>query len=162
MTDTREGPIRVLNECIELMQKKAADYNNPNSRIKQAMYYPDGIKTINDIIWAKMLRLRSLCESGSAPKNESLEDTYKDMINYCSFAAAWLRGEIDGQGDVDAFNDPRSGKAKLLIIEDDQPMVAFPQIEEKEKLTLQEEIDLFRGTFDQFWNSIPTSKEKNS
>jgi len=31
------------------------------------------------------------------PNFESLEDTFKDMINYCSFAIAWMREDIDGQ-----------------------------------------------------------------
>ena len=110
---SREGPIKVLNECIELMQKKAADYNNPNSSVRQAMYYPDGVKTITDILWAKILRLRSLCESEDTPKNESLRDTFLDIVNYASFGAAWIDGKIEGQGSVDAFNKPHQVKQEV-------------------------------------------------
>jgi hypothetical protein len=34
-----------------------------------------------------------------------LEDTYKDLINYASFAVAWLRKSIEGQDkNRDIFN----------------------------------------------------------
>lgn len=104
-------PMRVLKECVELMERKAHDYQNPNSEVKQAMYYPNGLLTLNDIIWAKWLRIKSLIEAqknGETPKNESLEDSYKDMINYCSFAVGWIRGKIDGQEPGrDILNKPK-------------------------------------------------------
>lgn len=89
--------ILILQECIELQKKKSEDYQNPNSNVKQADHYRRGLDTIHDMIHQKLLRAQSLLESGAAPKNEALEDTYKDMINFCSFAVAWIRGKIDGQ-----------------------------------------------------------------
>lgn len=95
----------VLQECIELQQRKARDYQNDNSSVQQADHYRRGIDTIHDMIHQKMMRAQSLIESGEEPQNEALEDTMKDMINYCSFAVAWLRGEIEGQRpDKDIFN----------------------------------------------------------
>ena len=35
--------IKVLQECAELQAKKGNDYQNPNSRIQQADYYPQGV-----------------------------------------------------------------------------------------------------------------------
>lgn len=100
--------VRVLEECIALQKRKSEDYQNPNSTVKQADYYPNGVATIHDILHAKMLRARSLIESGSVPQNEALEDTYKDLINYASFAVSWLRGKIPGQDpEVDMFNRPK-------------------------------------------------------
>jgi hypothetical protein len=90
----------VLRECIELQNKKGRDYQNPNSDVRQAQYYESGIRTIREMIQQKMLRAKSLEQAvaaGGEPNFESLEDTYKDIINYSSFAVAWLRGEIDGQ-----------------------------------------------------------------
>jgi len=94
--------VKVLQECIDLQLKKANDYQNPKSKIKQADYYPRGIHTIVDIIWAKILRTRSVLEAQEldpdyAPNFESMEDSLKDLINYASFGVAWLRGGIDGQ-----------------------------------------------------------------
>ena len=94
--------VRVLHECAELQMKKANDYQNPNSRIRQADYYPHGVSTILDIIYAKVLRMQSVLEAmeGDAdyePNFESVEDSAKDLINYASFLVAYSRGQIDGQ-----------------------------------------------------------------
>ena len=87
--------IKVLNECADLQLKKSNDYQNPNSRIKQSDYYPQGISTILDIMQAKVLRARSVIEAMENDPNyeqnfESLEDSGKDLINYSSFFVAYL------------------------------------------------------------------------
>ena len=102
-TNTKES-IKVLHECADLQLKKANDYQNPNSRIKQADYYPRGVATILDIVYAKVLRMQSVLEamendSDYEPNFESLEDSSKDLINYSSFMAAYIRGGIDGQSE---------------------------------------------------------------
>jgi len=51
------------------------------------------------------MRATSLLESADEPNFESIEDTYKDMINYCSFAVAYARGKMEGQDPTrDMFN----------------------------------------------------------
>lgn len=106
------GPVKVLNECIELQLKKSRDYQSKFSTIKQADYYPQGVSTILDIIHAKTLRARSVADAmrndpNYKPNFESLEDSFKDLINYASFSAAYIRGEIDGQSpDRDFLNRP--------------------------------------------------------
>jgi hypothetical protein len=99
--------VTVLRECMDLQIKKSQDYQNPNSNVVQAMHYRRGIDSIHDIMQGKMYRAQSLLESGRAEvaNFESLEDTYKDLINYASFAVAWLRGGIEGQQPgYDIFN----------------------------------------------------------
>ena len=101
--------VKVLQECIDLQNKKSQDYQNPNSNVVQAMHYRRGVDSIHDIMQGKMYRAQSLLESGGAgkPNFESLEDTYKDLINYASFAVAWLRGGVPGQDpNRDMFNNP--------------------------------------------------------
>ena len=44
-----------------------------------------------------MLRIRSLLESGVQPENEALEDSFRDLINYSSFAVAYIHKKIPGQ-----------------------------------------------------------------
>lgn len=108
MSQTERESVKVLQECVELMRKKAHDYQNPNSNVVQAMHYRRGIDSIHDIMHGKMLRAQSLLESKSVPNHESLEDTYKDLINYASFAVSWLRGKMEGQQDsLDIFNNQR-------------------------------------------------------
>ena len=101
MTIDKES-LKVLKECAELQIRKSNDYQNPNSRIKQADYYPRGVLTILDIVYAKVLRMYSVIEAmesdGSYEQNfESIEDSCKDLINYSSFIASYCRGGIDGQ-----------------------------------------------------------------
>lgn len=98
----RKETIKVINEAIALQLKKATDYNNQNSRVKQADYYPRGVATILDIIWAKVLRMQSVVEAmehddSYNPNYESIEDSCKDLINYASFIGAYTRGGIEGQ-----------------------------------------------------------------
>ena len=108
--------IRVLQECAELQTKKSNDYQNPNSTIRQADYYPRGIASILDVVHAKTLRMRSVLEAmerdpNYQPNFESLEDSGKDLINYGSFLVAYIRGGIDGQDPTrDYLNRPNKAK----------------------------------------------------
>ena len=97
--------LRVLQECAELQAKKSQDYQSDESTVTQAMHYRRGVDSIHDIIQGKCYRAQSLLESQGDPNFESLEDTYKDIINYCSFAVSYMRGKMEGQSsDRDMFN----------------------------------------------------------
>ena len=106
----------VLEECIDLQLKKSRDYQNPHSTIRQADYYPSGLKTIVEIIHAKLLRTRSVMEAMEndptyKPNFESIEDSLRDAINYASFGVAWCRNGVDGQNpNNDILNRPIDGK----------------------------------------------------
>ncbi len=94
--------VRVLEECIDLQKCKSRDYQNEKSNVKQAMHYRRGVSTIHDMVAQKLLRAQSLLEAYengdiSEPNFEGLEDTYKDAINYLSFAVSYLRGRMEGQ-----------------------------------------------------------------
>ena len=118
--NTQKESIKVLQECAELQIKKSQDYNNPDSRVRQEMYYTRGVATLLDIMWGKMLRMYSVVEAMEKdidynPNFESLEDSAKDMINYSSFVVAYLRQGIDGQDGTKDFlgrrikNDTNNG-----------------------------------------------------
>jgi len=105
---TKESII-VLQECAELQSKKSEDYQNPNSNVKQADHYRRGVDSIHDTMHGKMLRAQSLLESGNTANFESLEDTYKDLINYASFAVSYIRGKMEGQKpELDYLNRPKN------------------------------------------------------
>tara|TARA_B100001093_G_C26377274_1_gene821322 strand:+ start:299 stop:694 length:396 start_codon:yes stop_codon:yes gene_type:complete len=107
-----KASLEVLRKAAEIQNKKGNDYQNPNSRIKQAMYYPRGCSTLLDTMIAKTLRLQSVLEAMENdtkynPNFESLEDSCIDIINYASFFAAYMKGGIDGQDpDRDFLNRP--------------------------------------------------------
>ena len=101
--------IIVLQECAELQSKKSEDYQNSNSNVKQADHYRRGVDSIHDTMHGKMLRAQSLLESGNTANFESLEDTYKDLINYASFAVSYIRGKMEGQKpELDYLNRPKN------------------------------------------------------
>ena len=101
----KKESVEVLKECIELQNRKSQDYQSKESNVTQAMHYRRGVDSIHDIIQGKCYRAQSLLESGGDPNFESLEDTYKDIINYCSFAVSYMRGKMEGQSsDRDMFN----------------------------------------------------------
>jgi len=110
--ENKRASVKVLEECIELQNSKSRDYQNPASTVKQADHYLRGIDTIYDMLHQKMLRARSLIETarvapGVGPNHEPLEDTFKDIINYASFAVSYLRKQMDGQLPArDMFNRP--------------------------------------------------------
>ena len=94
--------LKVLQECAEVQVKKSNDFQNHHSRIRQADYYPRGIATITDLIYAKVLRMQSVIEAmekdpNYTPNFESIEDSAKDLINYASFVVSYMRGKMDGQ-----------------------------------------------------------------
>jgi len=102
--------LKVLQAAAELQQQKSNDYQNPNSRIKQADYYPHGCSTILDTMHAKVLRMHSVMEAMESDPNytpnfESLEDSCIDIINYASFFVSYSRGMMEGQSpDRDFLN----------------------------------------------------------
>ena len=118
---TERYSVHVLRECIDLQNKKANDYQNPNSTIKQADYYPSGCLTILEIIHAKVLRMRSVMEAmqndpNYKPNFESLEDSAKDLINYASFFVSYSRGKIDGQEPDRDFLNRKIKQSELQVV----------------------------------------------
>ncbi len=106
-------PNDVLRLCAEIQKKKSEDYQNQNSSVKQADYYPRGLSSIMDMINTKTLRMWSLLQNlEQDPKasslNESLEDSAIDLINYATFFVAYCNYNIDGQDKSnDLFNRPK-------------------------------------------------------
>lgn len=103
----------ILLEAAELQEKKGADYNGAQTSVSQADYYPRGIWSILDVVNAKYLRMVSVLETmeqGGKANFESIEDSAIDLINYASFVAAYMRGDVPGQSaDRDIFNRPDTG-----------------------------------------------------
>ena len=111
--------LKFLQRCAEIQVKKSNDYQNPNSRVKQADYYPRGCATLLDTMYAKVLRMYSVVEAMEKDDNynpnfESIEDSCKDLINYASFIGAYCRGGIEGQDPNKDFLNRTKVKENLL------------------------------------------------
>ena len=94
--------LKALEEAAAIQNKKSNDYQNAESRITQAQYYPHGCATILDLIHSKVLRMYSVMEAMENDKHyqpnfESLEDSAIDLINYGSFFVSYMRGKMEGQ-----------------------------------------------------------------
>lgn len=88
MTQYQDGAANILVECAELLERKGKDYNSgPITRDDYALY---GRKSHMNMVWTKVLRLRSLIE-GDKPNFESIEDTLRDLCNYSAIWADWER-----------------------------------------------------------------------
>lgn len=112
----KRDSVLFLEECIQLQIKKAKDYQADESSITQADYYPRGIDDIVYMLHVKLTRIKSVLDKVRVNREnvmfESIEDSFKDMVNYASFAGSWLRGKLEGQ-DVDKkdiFNRQRREK----------------------------------------------------
>ena len=87
--------VEVLQECIDLMERKGQDYNS----IPQADYYDavGGDKALFVMIWQKVQRIRSLLELPGESNFEGIDDSLRDLINYASFMVEYREGKMEGQ-----------------------------------------------------------------
>lgn len=92
----------IFFEAIKIINKKSNTYQNQNSTVKQADYYPHGCITLYDLMNTKILRIKSILDTIESdekyiPDFESLEDSCIDLINYTVFFIAYTRKLINGQ-----------------------------------------------------------------
>ena len=79
----------VLDEAGELLLKKHSDYGPTN--ISRSPGGPlNGLRVrIHD----KIARINNLIDTGATPENESLQDSFIDLLNYSAIAIMVLRNE---------------------------------------------------------------------
>jgi len=75
---------KVFMESLEIFRKKRHDYGTENINML-------GLKGVFVRIWNKTWRLKNLIWEGKEPKNESVEDTLIDIMNYCIIGLSLLR-----------------------------------------------------------------------
>ncbi len=78
----------ILKDVRELMIAKNADYGDSWRLMR--------LTSITDQILVKVQRIRTLEESGDAPKvSEGIESEYRDILNYCVFALIKMGADDD-------------------------------------------------------------------
>lgn len=87
--------IEVLNECADLMRRKSAVYNR--SGVRQAEYYPNGVRDLWVLMHQKMTRIKSILSEDGPNDFESISDSLMDLINYSAFAVEFIENRMDGQ-----------------------------------------------------------------
>lgn len=77
------------NNAVEVLVKKQLDYGPKN--ISQSPGGP--INGLRVRMHDKLSRINNLVESGAAPENESLRDSFLDMMNYSAIGLMVLDGD---------------------------------------------------------------------
>lgn len=112
-------PEELFNKCQSLMGAKAHDYtkdaavdryeNFSRSSLVASWFSDDKDKVFVVLIATKLARLATLL-GNKEPKNESIEDSFVDLINYC---ALWA-GERTSR-EKDNLNEQEQSKQKEPI-----------------------------------------------
>jgi len=76
--------LRIYNESYAVFLRKRHDYGTENVNIL-------GLRGVFVRIWDKAWRLKNLVWENKEPRNESLEDTFIDIMNYCIIALSLMR-----------------------------------------------------------------------
>lgn len=109
----------ILNRSLAIHLKKREDYAsdptaNPFENFDRsnlvADWFPTAYKSFAVLIGTKIARLGALLITGKTPNNESIDDTFLDLVTYCAlFYAYWKdkqikRAELESQ--VRQLHDP--------------------------------------------------------
>ena len=101
----------VAAECVRLLDEKQKDYGPGNiSRF--------GVKGLSVRLYDKVERLANLLvDRNESPKNESLEDTFKDIANYGLIGLMLLRDEwpSEEQLEFDTFYGVIEPETKIEV-----------------------------------------------
>jgi hypothetical protein len=73
---------RILDTAGNLLIRKHKDYGPKN-----ISHSPGGaLNGLRVRMWDKTARINNLLDNGVQPSNESLRDSYLDLLNYCAIA----------------------------------------------------------------------------
>lgn len=94
----------ILNRSKEIHLRKREDYAsdptaNPFENFDRsnlvATWFPDSYKSFAVLIGTKIARLGALLITGKTPNNESIDDTFLDLVTYCAlFYGYWKDKQI--------------------------------------------------------------------
>lgn len=115
----------ILNRAKEIHLKKRADYaSDPNTDPFEnfdrsnlvALWFPDSYKSFAVLIGTKLARLGSLLISGRTPNNESIDDSFLDLVTYCAlFYGYWKSKQIKAQSE--AIDKELTRRAQVLVLQ---------------------------------------------
>lgn len=86
---------QLLDECKKITKSKQADYTTGQDRFENfsrcaevSTWFLQPIdKVYVTLVTVKLARLASLLGRDKTPNNESIEDSFKDLVNYCALWA---------------------------------------------------------------------------
>ncbi|KLU65707.1 hypothetical protein DEAC_c23370 [Desulfosporosinus acididurans] len=81
--------LEILTPVAELLKRKNTDYGNNYCETRREFGPTALLLRLND----KFGRLKTLTKQQAQVKDESIEDTLKDIIGYCTLELRYLRDE---------------------------------------------------------------------
>ena len=84
--------LAAIKPAMEIVVKKGEDYNNKSSIHD---YFPLGDASYFQMLFIKVMRLKSLINKDSKPNFDSKLDTIVDLINYAVFYLEYLQNQED-------------------------------------------------------------------
>lgn len=93
-TDMGKEAVQVFLECMSLLDKKQQDYGSSNiAPSKDVDFNLLGVSfRTNDKVQRAFNLITTKMREGGEPNNESLEDTFKDTVNYGVISTLVHRG----------------------------------------------------------------------
>jgi len=89
---------RIMDQAGNLLVRKHHDYGPKN-----IAHSPGGpLNGLRVRIWDKVARINNLLDSGVKPSNESLRDSFLDLLNYSAIAMMVLDGVWPEMQEVDS------------------------------------------------------------
>lgn len=80
---------QVLEELKDIYKRKNHDYGDSFA----ILFKKFGLQSVIIRLWDKLLRLETLTKEDAQVKDESIQDTLKDLANYCIMALAEMKKE---------------------------------------------------------------------
>jgi hypothetical protein len=106
----------ILNRSKEIHLKKREDYAsdptaNPFENFDRssiiASWFPNRYKSFAVLIGTKIARLGALLITGKTPSNESIDDTFLDLITYCAlFYGYWKERQLRESAAIEVGYEP--------------------------------------------------------
>lgn len=84
--DFTQSLFQVLEEADRTLFKKVDDYNRLTPFGSYLLY---GDLSAFQFVWMKVLRILNLIDTDGEAQNESLDDSIRDLGNYCRLWEAW-------------------------------------------------------------------------
>lgn len=108
-----EGYDKVIEECKALGLRKNADYSG-DSIDNIGLLGTHGVATR---LFDKVFRAHNLTKDNKVAqvKDESVRDTFKDIVNYATYACMLLDGTWNKKSIKEAYSDYSEDEAKALI-----------------------------------------------
>lgn len=112
----------IFNECYGLLQTKNADYASDDDAFRNfRLCESTGITTVERGILVRMSdkfqRIVNLIDGEPAVKDEKIDDTIKDLINYSVILLSWLRLNQTAQ----EYQEPDENDKLIDMLRKDAP-----------------------------------------